>query len=173
MLAEVACYGSPMALNASDVMEREVLSVPADMTLAALEDFLISHRISGVPVVDDADRLVGIVSRSDIVRALSLERSLAGIAAEGVEQAEFAPAEAPDPLARHTDARVREGRLVREIMVVEPVTVGLETPIAEVARVLVERHLHRVLVTEGRAVRGVISALDLVQLIADGRLRES
>ena len=40
------------------------------------------------------------------------------------------------------------------------------------ARLLVTRHIHRVLVTEGETVRGVISTLDLVRLVAEDRLRE-
>ena len=159
-----------MPLLARDVMQSAVLAVPSDLTVADLGDFLITHRIGGVPVIDEGI-LVGIVSRSDIVRAASLDRSLAGIALEGVEQAEFAPAEAPEPIALLRGAtRAVESRAVRDIMVVDPVTVPLDAPIADVARVLSERHLHRVLVTEGTAVRGVITALDLVRLVADGKL---
>jgi CBS domain-containing protein len=125
-----------------------------------------------VPVVDDG-KLVGIVSRSDIVRAASLDRSLAGMVLEGVEQPEFAPAEAPDPVeVLRNLSRTIEPQTVRQIMVVDAVTVSPETPIAEVARVLTDRHLHRVLVTEGTHVRGVITSLDLVRLIARGRVAE-
>jgi CBS domain-containing protein len=64
-------------------------------------------------------------------------------------------------------------RTVRDIMVVDPVTVTLDTPIREVASRLVSLHLHRVVVTDGSGVRGVISTLDLVRLIADDRLSEA
>jgi CBS domain-containing protein len=163
---------SAMALLARDVMEPDVLSVSSNTSVVDLGDFLISHRIGGVPVVDDG-RLVGIVSRSDIVRAASLDRSLAGMALEGVEQDEFAPTEAPDPIELlRTVSRSIEPRTVREIMVVETLTVAPDTPVTEVARILTSRHLHRVVVTEGGHVRGVITALDLVRLVADGRLAE-
>jgi len=163
---------SAMALLARDVMEADVLSVSPDTSVADLGDFLISHRIGGVPVIDD-DKLVGIVSRSDIVRAASLDRSLAGLALEGFEQPEFAPAEAPEPVhLLRTISRACEGKTVRQIMVVDTVTVAPETPVTQVARILADRHLHRVLVTEGTQVRGVITALDLVRLLADGRVAE-
>jgi CBS domain-containing protein len=51
------------------------------------------------------------------------------------------------------------------------VTVAPDTPIAEVARVLHARHIHRLLVVDGKSVRGVISTLDLVRLIAEGVVR--
>src|SRR5437667_8823289 len=76
-----------MTIRARDVMQSNVLSASPDMTLAALEDFLISKRISGVPVLEHG-ALVGIISRSDVVRALSLERSLAGLIAAGLSSPE-------------------------------------------------------------------------------------
>jgi CBS domain-containing protein len=154
-----------MALCAKDVMQAKVLTVSPGMSLAALEDFLVSKRISGAPVVERG-KLVGIVSRSDIVRLLSLERSLAGVIAEGLGGAE--PSRLPDGLTKQL-----EGRTVRDAMVTDPVTVSPDTPIDVVARLLSQRHIHRVPVTTDGTIRGVISTLDLVQLIAAGRLRET
>ena len=160
-----------MTLHARDVMQTEVLAVPPSLSVIELADFLIRERISGVPVVADGE-LIGHVSRSDLVRAGSLERSLAGLAAEAVDAPEFAPASEPTLVASlATLAPELQARSVRDIMVTEVGTVAPETPITEVARLLLARHLHRVLVTEGRQIRGVISALDLVRLIADERLR--
>jgi len=157
-----------MTLRASDVMERNVLSASPDMTLAALEDFLIGKRISGVPVIEHG-AVVGIISRSDVVRSLSLERSLAGLVAEGFTPAEDAGASVrlPAQLEEQLSART-----VRDAMVSDPITVSPDTPVADIARLLHSRHIHRVLVTEGKTVRGVISTLDLVRLIADGVLRD-
>ncbi|HJQ85302.1 MAG TPA: CBS domain-containing protein [Candidatus Binatia bacterium] len=158
-----------MGLCARDVMQANVLSVSPDMTLAELEDFLVSKRIGGAPVVEKG-ALIGIVSRSDVVRSLSLERSLAGVIGDALSPPEEAapPLRLPGALQDQLAART-----VRDAMAADPVTVGPDTPIAEVARLLHGRHIHRVLVTEGNAVRGVISTLDLVRLVADGRLREA
>lgn len=172
MQEPVGWYAVGMTLLARDIMQAAVLSVRSNLSVADLGDFLISHRIGGVPVVDDG-KLVGIVSRSDIVRAASLDRSLAGVALEGVEQSEFAPAEVPDPVELlRSVARTIEPLTVRQIMVVDTVTVSPDTPVKQVSRILTDRHLHRVLVTEGTAVRGVITALDIVRMVADGRVAE-
>ena len=157
-----------MPLRARDVMQANVLSVPPELTLAALEDFLLAKRISGAPVVEE-DRVIGIVSRSDVVRCLSLERSLSGVIADGLASPEEPassvrlPTDLEEQLSAHT---------VRDAMVVDPVVVPPDAPIADVARLMHERHIHRVLVTEGATLRGVISTLDLVRLIAAGRLHE-
>ncbi|HEY2388916.1 MAG TPA: CBS domain-containing protein [Candidatus Binatia bacterium] len=156
-----------MALRACDIMQRNVLSVPPDMLIPELVDFLISHRVSGVPVIEKG-KVVGIVSRSDLVRAVSLERSLAGIVAQGFEQDEFAPGEAPPlPGLRSTAVQELQQRSVRAIMVTDPVSVAPDTPVVEVARLLVARHMHRVLVTDGAQLVGVISSLDVVRLVAE------
>jgi len=165
------CYACAVTLRARDVMETDVIAVAPALPLVDLADLLIRERISGAPVVDDG-ALVGHVSRSDLVRVGSLERSLAGAVAEVADPPEFAPAEEPTLVASLASlAPALQARTVRDIMVTEVVTVGPDTPITEVARTLLTRHLHRVVVTEGAAVRGVISTLDLVRVIADERLR--
>jgi CBS domain-containing protein len=57
-------------------------------------------------------------------------------------------------------------------MTATPIVVSPDTPIDEVARLLVARHVHRVLVADSAGLHGVISALDVLRLVADGRLRE-
>ena len=154
-----------MTLRARDIMEKHVLSVPPDLSIPELVDYLISHRVSGVPVIESG-KVVGIVSRSDLVRAVSLERSLAGI----VEQEELEAGETPRAPGRRTSAvEALQSRSVRTIMVSDPISVTPDTSIAEVAKLMVARHMHRVLVTEGTRLLGLISSLDLVRLLAEGK----
>jgi CBS domain-containing protein len=158
-----------MPLCARDIMQKRVLSVPPDLPIPELVDFLISHRVSGVPVMEKG-KLVGIVSRSDLVRAVSLERSLAGIVAQAFEHDEFAPGEVPPPVGvRSSAVQALQNRTVRTIMVTDPISVAPDTPVGDVARLLVTKHMHRVLVTEGAKVLGLISSLDVVRLVADGK----
>lgn len=153
-------------------MQKRVLSVTPDMPIPELVDFLISRRVSGVPVMEKG-RLVGIVSRSDLVRAVSLERSLAGIVAQAFEQEELTPGEAPPTLGLRSSAvQALQNRTVRAIMVTDPISVTPDTPVAEVARLMVARHMHRVLVTEEARLVGLISSLDLVRLVAEGTAQE-
>jgi acetoin utilization protein AcuB len=138
-----------MALFARDVMKTHIVAVPPTLPLTKLEDMLIARKIGGAPVLEDG-RLVGIVSRSDVVRYISLQRSLA--------------------LMLGTERRPDPHLTVRDVMAHDPVAVRPEAPIEEVARLMVSRHVHRILVTEGDAVVGLISALDLADLVASGRL---
>ena len=155
-------------LTAKDIMTKDVVTVTEGTSLQELAAILVNNQISGAPVVEDG-KVIGIVSRSDVVRCLSLERSLSGLIAEGLASPEEPPSEVrlPADLEERLTAHT-----VRDAMVVDPVVVAPDTPIADVARLLHERHIHRVLVIERGTLRGVISTLDLVRLIAAGRLHE-
>ena len=63
-------YAKAHGLRARDIMSRYVISVHQDAELRDVADILDSHRIKRVPVLDEG-RLVGIISRGDLVRALS------------------------------------------------------------------------------------------------------
>jgi CBS domain-containing protein len=168
-----------VGLTARDVMRAPLASVHPDDTLADLEAALLARRIGGAPVVRDG-RLVGIVSRSDIVRVLSAERSLAGVqvdfyrsllepfdapAAEATRRME-ADVEASARLVAERMARLR----VADAMVRDVVSVDVAAPLAKVARALVDGHIHRVVVTEGERPVGIVSTTDVVRLVADGRI---
>jgi CBS domain-containing protein len=162
-----------MAILARDIMERQVRSVDADRSLAELEELLLRHRISGAPVLDRGV-LVGIVSRSDIVRTLSLDRSLTGVVSDFYRQiAEVSGERAADAWksAQGVDRHLAERR-VRDAMTPELIAVRPDASLQQVAQLMIDRHIHRLLVTEDTQLLGLISTTDLIQLIAGGRLRE-
>jgi CBS domain-containing protein len=134
-------------------MTAGVVAVPPTLPLTELEDALIARHIGGAPVVDGG-QLVGIVSRSDVVRYFSIRRALIPIAGQ-------------HPPGPQHDAHLT----VRDVMTRDPVVVPPDAAIEEVARLMVTHHVHRILITEGGAVVGLISALDVAQLVASGRLR--
>lgn len=155
-----------MALQVADVMRKDVLCLSPGMPLTELESWLLEERVGGAPVVADG-QLVGLVSRSDLVRRLVLETTLAASALDTVA----GPAEdAAGSSARIASAVAsRWQRLqVADVMVHDVVTVGPDAPVAKAARLLVERHIHRLVVTERGRVVGLLSSLDLVGLLADG-----
>jgi len=55
-------------MRASDVMTRSVVTVTQDATIVDAAKLMISHRISGVPVVEREGRLVGIITEGDLLR---------------------------------------------------------------------------------------------------------
>lgn len=155
-----------------DVMSSDVRTVEPEMRLSDLERALIEEGLSGFPVVDDG-RLVGIVSRSDVVRQLCVEQSVAetlsdyyadlGGCASGAE-------ESFEEIGERVGKRI-EGLRVKDVMIHELVTASPEDRLVDVASTLLERHVHRIPVVEGGRLVGIVTSMDLVRLFAEERVR--
>jgi CBS domain-containing protein len=148
--------------RARDVMTTEVVKVPADLTVAELADVFMENEISGAPVVDEDGALVGVVSVFDLARQSSGE---AGVVTEqGNPEFYVRGWEEQYTVEEFRKLRVQEGHLtVRDVMTPAAFTVEEDDPISDVARTLVDGHIHRVLVTRGHEVVGIISSLDLLR----------
>lgn len=161
-----------MVMCARDVMRVDPMVARPGTTLPDLEQLLLSQRIGGLPVVDDG-KLVGVVSRSDIVRKLGVEQVIAEQVAEfHRELAGYDDSQVPDAGAAEQVSARLEGVKVRDIMVEAAVTVAPDQPLREVAATLCERKVHRVPVVEHGRLVGIITTLDLVNLIAGGTFAE-
>ena len=55
-------------MNAADIMSREVLAIDAEAPLAQAVRLMTEHRVSGLPVLDRAGRLVGVLTEGDLLR---------------------------------------------------------------------------------------------------------
>jgi CBS domain-containing protein len=130
-------------MRAADVMEKDLVTVSPELTLDRFEELLTLEDIGGAPVVDSNGALVGIASKTDIVRALSEELSER-------EQDGF-----------ELGAEMQVG----DIMTTEIVTVTPGEDVRAVAQRMIDAHVHRVLVVEGTEVVGIITSLDLLRAL--------
>jgi CBS domain-containing protein len=151
-----------MAHLARDIMNREVISVPRTMDLRELGKLFLERGITGAPVVDEVGKLVGVISQTDLVY-YNLTRG-----DELVLDSHF-----------YQNARV-EGQRVPTGFQIEDFNTGVVadvmTPIVHsvpetatvdaVARMMLRKHIHRVIVRRGRGVAGIISALDVLRVHA-------
>lgn len=152
--------------RARDVMTTEVVKVPADLTVAELADVFMENEISGAPVVDEDGALVGVVSVFDVVRQSSGEMGV--VTEQGNPEFYVRGWEEQYTVEEFRKLRVQEGHLtVRDVMTPAAFTVEEDDPISDVARTLVDGHIHRVLVTRGHEVVGIISSLDLLRAYLD------
>lgn len=158
-----------MTILVSDVMTKPVRSVPPDMTLLELERVLIGSKFGGAPVVE-AGELLGVVSKTDVVRRLlsaeefreyAVFEHRATISGIGIPLRELWPSAERGP---HTRSETQLGSLrVRDIMTEHPVTIPADMPLQSAGRVMVEKHIHRIIAVEGRRPVGVLTALDIVR----------
>lgn len=151
-------------ITASDLMNPEVLTVREDMTVVDLAAFLVDNEITGAPVVDEGGRLVGVVSVVDIAEAES----------EGVAPAssDFYEQSWEEGLSEEVMGEMEElegDLLVADIMTPAIYSVDEESTVSEIASTMLGQHLHRVLVTRGEKVVGIITTSDLLGLLVEER----
>ena len=146
-------------MRAMDVMTTDVITINPDTTVQALAALLAERGISGAPVVDSSERLVGIVSEGDL-----LHRAEIGTARRHRERRRswwldhFASDLARDYIKSH-------GRTVKDIMTRDVVTVADDTDLGEVAALLETKRIKRVPVTRDGKVIGIISRANLVRAL--------
>jgi len=149
-------------MNASDVMTREILSVRADTTVAEAIRTMLDNRISGLPVIDEAGRLVGILTEGDLLR-----RGETGTERQRPRWLEILMG--PGRLAGEY---VRtHGRKVDEVMTRDVVSVIPDTPLKEVVELMERHRIKRVPVLDGDVLVGILSRADLLRALL-GALEE-
>ncbi len=156
-----------MGLTAADVMQSDVRSLHPKARLADLDQWLLQGRVGGAPVVEDG-RLLGIVSRTDVLRQLVIERTQAESMSASFADAEESPAAEADAVGRTVAARWAK-LCVADVMIHDVIRVPPDEPLEAIARTMVEHRIHRVLVTEGERLLGIVSSLDLVRRVAEGK----
>ena len=125
---------------ASDVMTRNVLSVPPDATVAQAVELMLERGISGLFVVDATGTLAGIVTEGDLLRRdeLGTERRrswwLRLIASPGRQAADFTRT---------------HGRRVADVMTHDVLSVRTDAPLEEIVTLMEERRIKRVPVLGG------------------------
>jgi len=153
-----------MDLNARDIMQTSVITVTPETPLIDVHRLFTEDEITGAPVVDDQDRLVGVISTVDLIRAVGTEHE--SVAAEPTYFRDQLPYGTPDWGTWPENFQDRLGEIrVEDAMTEGAITVAPDAPVSEVARTMRERRIHRVLVVEGSALVGVITAFDLVALL--------
>ena len=143
-------------MDASAIMTRSVVSVAPETPVSEVVKAMLENRISAVPVLDDGT-LVGIISEGDLLR-----RAEAGTERRRSRWMELGlsnPSLAADYVKQH-------GRKAKDVMTREVITVGPETPIAEIANLLESRHVKRVPVLLDGKLVGIVSRANLIQALA-------
>jgi CBS domain-containing protein len=162
----------PAKTLARDVMRTDVLVLHADDSIRSAAEQLEDAGASGAPVVDEAGKLIGVLTTRDIARGEHVDD--AGVStriAVDSEPDDASTADAPafDEEVFATDAfgdavlgRVRIG----DWMTPGITTVDPRATLAYVCRVMIDENIHRVFVVEDDRLLGVVSTQDVVRLLA-------
>jgi CBS domain-containing protein len=144
-------------MKARDVMTTNVVSVPPDMAAKEIANLLLEKTISAVPVVDESGAPVGMISEGDLIGRDELKRHARwdwwlALLAEGE--------------TLHAEFFADTEQTARDIMSSPVVTVGEETDVGEITRLLAAHRIKRVPVLRDRRIVGIVSRADLLRALA-------
>ncbi len=144
-------------MRAHQIMTRSVITIAPDATILEAAKTMLQHHVSGLPVVDAAGSLVGIVSEGDFIR-----RSEIGTQRKRGRWLKFLLGAG----ATATDYVRENGRKVSEVMTVEPITVGEDATLEDIVNTMETNHVKRLPVTENGKLVGIVSRANLLQAVA-------
>jgi CBS domain-containing protein len=137
-------------MKVGDVMTGEVVTVPPGASLKEAARLLVEHRISGLPVVDNQNHVLGVVSEADVlpkeVTELPLRRPLAWLTGQ-----------------LKVDRSKLEAHLVGEAMTAPALTIEPNRPVGAAAKLMVEKGVNRLPVVEDGKLVGIVTRADLVR----------
>src|ERR1700744_1047396 len=144
-------------MRARQIMTKDVITVTPHTTVEEAARIMLRTHISGLPVLNDAGRLVGMVSESDFLRRSEIGTGrkrpawLQFFAGPGKAAAEFIH---------------ERGRKVGDVMTQDPITVGEETPLEELVRLMEKNGIRRLPVMSGNTLKGIVTRANILQAVA-------
>ena len=152
-----------------DFMHQGAITVSSSYTLPQLEQAFIDHKITGFPVIE-AGRLVGVVSRSDVVRQICVERTKAEYISDFYcDKTGFHTtlddSQSLSAIAQSVGSQI-DHLHVSDVMTTRLITVNATDAIETAAQLMVSHDIHRLPVLSDGAVAGMITSLDVVRYVA-------
>jgi len=146
-----------VTLTAADIMSREVIAIPKHLSLRMSAHLLSEAHVTGAPVIDGRGVCVGVISATDFVHLADVENRNPKRPAGQCFCSEWQVIELenlpPDEVWCY--------------MTPDPVTAMPETPITDLARMMLDAHIHRLIVTDAqRRPIGVVSSTDVLAAVA-------
>ena len=147
-------------LKAKDILTKNVIKVGKDMLIKDLSERFVRHRVSGFPVVDEKDNLVGVVTEKDLIdqnKSLHMPTVIAIFDAVIYLESDK---KFKEEVKRFTGTRVQD------IYTPNAITVTLETPLADIASIMADKSIHTLPVVDNDSMVGVIGKIDLIRGMA-------
>ena len=133
-------------MRVRELMQTKVQTVHPDDAVNDAVVTLTDAHVSALPVVNESGHMIGVISSTDILTS---------------------EAEARDAVEREA---LFEQMMVRDIMTPRPLTVSSDADVREAAQQMLYAEVHRLFVTSGHQLVGVISTTDIVRAVAVGGL---
>jgi CBS domain-containing protein len=146
--------------TAKDIMCNTVITVEKDTPISELSDLFVEYNINGIPVVNEEEKVVGIVTQGDLIeqnKNLHIPTVITLFDAVLFLESEK---------KFEKDVKKLTGNKVEDIYSPDAVTVTVDTGIDEIATIMAEKDVHTLPVMDGEKLVGVIGKLDLIRGMA-------
>lgn len=147
-------------LTARDIMTKDVITVIKETKVSELAEIFTISGISGVPVVDDSGKVIGVATESDLVeQSKSLHLPTVFTILDSVIFLET---------AKHFEKELKKmtGARVEDIYTENAITVNPDTPVREIATLMAEKKVYTIPVLDGDKLVGIIGKADVVRASA-------
>lgn len=144
----------------SDFMTPNPITIAPTASLETVIKLLEEHRISGLPVVDEAQHVIGIISEGDLlVRESPMKPPLYMTLLGSVIYFE-------SPKQFHQHMQKALGMLVEDVMTAKPITTQPDVPLTAAANLMLDKKINRLpVVDDNQVLVGIITRHDLVRAL--------
>ncbi|MBN2290390.1 MAG: CBS domain-containing protein [Candidatus Glassbacteria bacterium] len=156
-----------MNTMARDIMTRNVIVVEKDLSIHNLIETFLKNKISCAPVVNKKKKLVGIVTKTDVLGYfmdldldLTLKVGLKDILDFGSER-------------RDLEIIPEKAQKVGDIMTPKPITAEEDTSVKILAEIMISNNIHRLIIENDSAISGIVSTLDILYHVAGIKKKEA
>lgn len=142
-----------------DIMTKEVICAKADETVEQVAKTIIEHGVSGLPVINNDQEVIGIVTEGDLLvrnKRLHIPSSVQLLG--GVIFLE-------DPKIFEEELKKAVALRVEELMTTEVHTIEADATVEEAATIMYEQHFNRLPVVQGGKLVGIVSRWDIVNYL--------
>lgn len=148
-----------MSVRAGDIMTSSVFAVNGDLPLREVSQLMAAEGISGVPVIDGDNTVMGVISEKDFLSRMGGKdpKSFMGVVSECLK-------------GKGCVALSIRAQKASDIMSSPAVTVHVDTTVGEIADIFTQRNINRVPVIDGqKRLIGIVSRADIVRASRFGR----
>ncbi len=145
-------------MRAHQIMTRQVVTVRPEASIVDAANIMLSQHVSGLPVVNAAGELIGVISEGDFIRRAEIGterkrgRWLRLLLGPGQSASDFVH---------------EHGRKVGEIMTSHPHTVHADATVAEIVKAMEKHHVKRLPVMQDGRMVGIVTRKNLLQAVAN------
>ncbi|MZR13778.1 CBS domain-containing protein [Maritimibacter sp. DP07] len=144
-------------MQAKDIMTTAVITVAADEKVETATALMQEHRVSGLPVTDAQDRIVGVISEGDLIRRVGND--------DGTRRSWWLDLFTGVDDSAHDFVKARSHK-VSDVMTPDVISVEEDTAVVDIARMLEKHRIKRVPVVRDGVVVGIVSRANLLHALS-------